>query len=125
MPTDYKYQNGDRVLGDDGNYETTPGQADAMIREMSCGVIDIDGGEYGNRFFSEVRRGGDIEETRELAKRYYTEVGQRYVDGGGIRDLEITIDVPFASEGIAPHVKCFDIMRNQEIDTALPVVRLN
>ena len=125
MPDDYRYDAGDRVLGADGNYETTPGQADMMIREMQSGVIQIDGGDYGNRAWTELQRGFDDAEDRELLKRYYEEVGQRYVAGGGIKDLEVVVGDADGIDGTVIWVRCFDVMRGREVATALPVVRLN
>lgn len=125
MPNDYRYDDGDRVLGADGNYETTPGQADMMAREMQADIMEIDGQDYGNRAFREVTRGYDGPENRELIKRYYTEVGQRYLDGGGIKELKITVDDSSGATGTVVQVNCFDVMRNREVRTSLPFVRLS
>jgi hypothetical protein len=51
-------------------------------------------------------------------------VGERYVNGGGIRDLSVTVEDATGLDGVAIHVKAYDIMRNQEVDSALPFVGL-
>ena len=125
MPDDYRYDNGDRVLLATGDYESTPGQGDMMAREMQSDTMEIDGQTYGNRAFKELKRGFDDPADRQLLVRYYTEVGNKYVDGGGIKDLEITIDDADGVTGTAIRVQAFDVMRNRTIDTSLPFVRLS
>jgi hypothetical protein len=123
MPNDYRYDLGDRVF-DGLNYETTPGVGDAVAREMQSWPVEIDGEPYGNRAHPELRRAPDTTETREKLKRYYEEVGNRYVAAGGIQDLTVTVDDATGITGVAVVVEFFDTQRNRTVRTALPFVEL-
>lgn len=114
MGLDFKHTNGDQVWSD-GDYETTPGAWPAMIREMESDYEELEDeitGEpipYGNRAWSQVERGFDGPEDRQLVERYYREVGDRYTRIGKIEDLEITVDDVSGLEGMGVLVKAFDV----------------
>lgn len=119
MPTMWKYINGDRVLGADGNYETTPGVWPAVIAEMESEAMEIDGETYGNRVFLIVERGSDSDQDREVMRRCYLDVGERYQDRGQIENLAVVVDDPLGLEGVGVGVSFKDIQAGLEVKKML------
>lgn len=119
MGLDFTYIDGDQPV-EDGDYETTTGAWPAMIREMSSEFeeeMDPESGQvvgYGNRMFTQVERGFDSDTERELIKRYYTEVGERYTRTGQIEDLGVIVGDVVGISGVGVHVQAFDVQAGAE-----------
>ncbi len=124
MGLDFTYIDGDQPV-ESGDYVETSGAWPAMIREMSSEFeeeMDPETGApmvYGNRVFTQVERGFDGPIERELVKRYYTEVGERYTRTGQIEDLEVIVGDAVGLSGMAVQVKAFDVQAGAPMDDTL------
>ena len=112
--SDFKHFNGDQPFTDD-DYELTEAAWPSMIREMESEYEEDEHPEtgeiirYGNRVHVLTDRGSDSDVQRELIKRYYTEVGERYEKTGQMEGLEVIVGDPLGLDGVGVVVKAFDV----------------
>lgn len=120
MADDYQYSLGDRPM-ENGRYRTTSGKWAAMLREMMCEPIDVDGVPYGNRFWAGKRRLVNDTDKAE-AKRHFGAVGERYTRPGWIADLVVEVGVPSSGKGseLVIVVSGYDRMERAPRSSLLP-----